>query len=69
MLALRSGKPLVQRNPIITSGIFGDWTIYLRSLGYRAETVNFAITTGSLPEEVMTTFHLPASRQFARRSA
>jgi hypothetical protein len=68
VLALRSGKPLVQRNPIIISGIFGDWTIYLRGLGYRAETINFAIETVSLPEEVITTFQLPASRQFARRS-
>jgi hypothetical protein len=68
VLALRSGKPLVQRSPIIISGIFGDWTIYLRSLGYRAETVNFAIATGSLPEEVMTTFQLSASRHFAQRS-
>lgn len=68
VLALRSGKPLMQRNPIIISGIFGDWTIYLRSLGYRAETVNFAIEIVSLPEEVIAAFQLPVSRQFARRS-
>src|SRR5215472_4910214 len=68
VLALRSGKPFVQRSPIIISGIFGDWTMYLRPLGYRAETVNFAIATGPLPEEVLTTFQLPASRQFAQRS-
>lgn len=68
VLALRSGKPHVQRDPIIISGIFGDWTVYLRSLGYRAETVNFDIEVASLPDEVISTFQFPASRQFAERS-
>ncbi len=58
VLAMRSGKPLAQRNPIIISGIFDDWTIYLNSLGYGAETVNFAIEIVSLPDEVITSFRL-----------
>jgi hypothetical protein len=68
VLALRSGKPSAPRSLIIISGIFSDWTIYLRSLGYRAETVNSEIELAELPEEVLNTFHLPATEQFAKRS-
>jgi hypothetical protein len=68
VLSLRGGKPPVQRNPIIISGIFGDWTTFLRSLGYRADTVNSAIEVVTLPEEVINTFQFPAEKEFAKRS-
>ncbi len=68
VLALRSGKPTVQKEPITISGIFSDWTTYLRSLGYQADTKNSAIETVALPEEASNTFHIPAERQFVRRS-
>lgn len=68
VLALRSGKPLVQRSPIIISGIFSDWTVYLRSLGYRAETVNSDVTLAELPAETLNAFQIPSTQQFAMRS-
>lgn len=68
VLALKSGKPTVQKDPITISGIFSDWTIYLRSLGYLADTKNYTIETVTLPGETSNTFHIPAERQFVRRS-
>ncbi|HEU5374939.1 MAG TPA: UTRA domain-containing protein, partial [Ktedonobacteraceae bacterium] len=68
VLALRSGEPLTQREPIIISGIFGDWTLHLRSRGYQAITTTQDIEQVTLPEEVRNTFHIPAERQFIRRS-
>ncbi len=68
VLALKSGKPVTRKEPITISGIFGDWTVYLRSLGYQADTRNYAIETTTLPEEASFTFHISAERQFVRRS-
>jgi UTRA domain len=68
VLALKSGKPAPRREPITLSGIFGDWTVYLRSLGYQAETRNHAIEMATLSEEVSSTFHISTERQFVRRS-
>lgn len=68
ILALKSGKPVTRRELITISGIFSDWTRYLRSLGYQADTINQAIEVVTLPEEASTSFHIPAERQFARRS-
>jgi DNA-binding GntR family transcriptional regulator len=68
VLALKSGKPTIQKEPITISGIFSDWTIYLRSLGYQADTINNAIETVTLPEEASNTFHIPPERRFAKRS-
>jgi hypothetical protein len=68
VVALKSGKPAAHKEPITISGIFGDWTVYLRALGYQAETISQTIETVALPEEVKTTFHIPSERQFVRRS-
>lgn len=68
VLALKSGKPTAHREPITISGIFGDWTVHLRSLGYQADTHNQAIEMAILPEEVNYTFHISRERQFVRRS-
>jgi hypothetical protein len=68
VIALRSGKPTVHREPITISGIFGDWTVYLRSLGYQADTISQAVETATLPEETTATFHIPSEKQFVRRT-
>ena len=68
VLALKSGKPAARREPITLYGIFGDWMVYLRSLGYQADTINRAIETATLPEEVSLTFHISTERPFVRRS-
>lgn len=68
VLALKGGEPTTQREPIIISGIFGDWTLHLRSRGYQAITMTGAIEQLTLPEEVRNTFHIPSERQFIRRS-
>lgn len=68
VLALKSGKPNIRREPITISGIFSDWTVYLRSLGYQADTLTNAIKIVVLPEEASSTFHISPERQFVRRS-
>ncbi len=68
VLALKSGEPIIHREPITISGIFGDWTYHLRSRGYQATTIDKAIEQTTLPEEVKNTFHIPADRQFIKRS-
>jgi hypothetical protein len=68
VLALKSGKSLTRKELITISGIFGDWTIYLRSLGYQADTVNREIEIVTLPEETSSTFHIAPERRFLRRS-
>lgn len=69
VLALKSGKPAPHKERITISGIFGDWTVYLRSLGYQAETVNHGeVEVVVLPEEVSATFHISAEKPFARRT-
>lgn len=65
--ALRSGQP-IKRDPIVLSGILGDWTVYVRSLGFEAETKTISLEICSLPEEIRRTFHLSSERQFVRRS-
>lgn len=67
VIALRSGKPIAQREPVTISGIFGDWTSYLRNLGYQADTKSEAVETTTLPEETIATFHIPSEKQFVRR--
>ncbi len=67
VLALRDGRP-EQRDPILLSGLLGDWTIFLRSLGYQAETKTTTVEITNLPEEIRRTFRLPLDRQFVRRS-
>lgn len=66
--ALRSGKAATHKELITISGIFGDWTIYLRSLGYQADTINQEIEITTLPEETSDTFHILKNRQFVKRS-
>lgn len=68
VLALKKGQPAIHREPITISGIFSDWTVYLRSLGYQADTVNQAIEIENLPEETSACFHISPSRRFVRRS-
>ncbi|MBX5457791.1 MAG: UTRA domain-containing protein [Thermogemmatispora sp.] len=65
--ALRTGQPF-QREPILLSGILGDWTIYLRSLGFQAETRTYAVKRSSLPEEIARTFQIDPDQQFVQRS-
>jgi DNA-binding GntR family transcriptional regulator len=67
VLALREGRN-VERDPILLSGLLGDWTIFLRSLGYQAETKTTSVEITHLPEEVSRSFRLPLDRQFVRRS-
>src|SRR5581483_4697291 len=66
ILALKSGKPTAHREPVTISRIFSNWTVYLRALGYQADTVSQEIETGMLPEEVRVTFRIPPERQFVR---
>jgi hypothetical protein len=68
VLALRSGKSTEQRERITISGIFKDWATYLRNLGYQADTISQPVEVVTLPQEISTTFHIPAGRQFARRT-
>lgn len=67
VLALKGGKPAVQKERITISGMLGDWTIYLRSLGYQAETISDPIEILMLPEEARATFHISPEKQFVRR--
>ena len=68
VLALKGGEPITGREPITISGIFGDWTSHLRARGYQASTINKTVEQSTLPAEVKNTFHLPAERQFIKRS-
>jgi uncharacterized protein YqgQ len=68
VLALKSGK-LARMASISISGIQRDWTTFLRSLGYRASTVDRTIEVGvSLPEDAVETFKLPSDEKFVKRS-
>jgi DNA-binding GntR family transcriptional regulator len=68
VLALRSGQPTVQKEPITLYGIVEDWTIYLRAHGYQANTTTEDIEIVALPKEVETTFHISSEKRFARRT-
>lgn len=70
VIAFKLGKP-VRKASIAISGILGDWTLYLQSLGYQAETITRMVEVTPLPEDAMQAFRLPAemARQtFVRRS-
>lgn len=68
VLALKNGK-LARMASISISGIQRDWTTFLRSLGYRAGTVDRTIEVGvSLPEDAVDIFKLPADKKFVKRS-
>ncbi|WP_376793714.1 UTRA domain-containing protein [Thermogemmatispora sp.] len=67
VLALRDGR-LEQRDPILISGLLGDWTVFLRSLGYQAETKTISVEITDLPEEVARTFRLHSDQRFVRRT-
>jgi DNA-binding GntR family transcriptional regulator len=64
---MRDGK-LVRKGEIKISGILGDWTDFLRSLGYTAETIDRSIEVVTLPEEAVRTFGLPKDGKFVKRS-
>jgi UTRA domain len=65
-LALKEGR-LPRMASIGISGIQRDWTTFLRSLGFRAETVNCTIELATLPEELARTFALDAEQPFIKR--
>lgn len=66
VLALKSGK-LVRMASIPISGILKDWTVFLRSLGYRADTIDCSIETVALPEDAPASFNLPTDKLFIKR--
>jgi UTRA domain len=65
--ALKSGKPTRKAN-IVISGILADWTVYLRSLGFHAETIVRTLETVTLPQDAIEAFRLSPEQQFVRRS-
>lgn len=67
ILALKSGKPVRKAN-IVISGILHDWTIYLRSLGFHAETIVRTIEIVTLPQDAVKTFRLSPEQRFIKRS-
>lgn len=67
VMDLKIGK-VVRKASISISGIQRDWTTYLLSLGYHAQTIDRTIETTTLPEDAVTFFRLPADELFVKRS-
>lgn len=66
ILALKEGKG-VRKADISIEGMFADWTKYLKSLGYSAETTDDIRDTTTLPQDVVIRFKLPSDRVFFKR--
>jgi DNA-binding GntR family transcriptional regulator len=67
VIALKNGKP-VRKASISISGIQRDWTSYLSSLGFHAETIDRTIEVTTLPKSAIEFFHLSPEQQFVKRS-
>lgn len=65
--ALLAGKTTRHTN-IVISGILADWTVYLRSLGFHAETIVRTIETVTLPPDAVEAFGLSPSQSFVKRA-
>lgn len=63
--AIASGKPN-RKASIVISGMFANWTNHIRSLGYNAETHRTDVSIGYLPDDIASTFHLPANELFLK---
>lgn len=67
VVAFKLGKP-IRKASIPLSGILNDWTSYLQSLGYHAETTNLKSAITTLPDDAVSMLHLPAGKEFVKRS-
>jgi hypothetical protein len=67
VIALKEGKPLRKATLTLAGGLQRDWTQYLRTLGYNANTETTVIQIVSLPQEAIEAFGLPADKQFVQR--
>jgi DNA-binding GntR family transcriptional regulator len=68
IIDLKNGR-VVRKASISISGIQKDWSMYLRSLGYRVGTIDRSIEENVfLPQDAIDFFLLSASEKFVKRS-
>lgn len=67
VMAIKEGRPLRKASLTLAGGIQRDWTQYLRTLGYNANTETSVIKVVTLPQEAIEAFNLPADKQFVQR--
>lgn len=67
VLALKTGN-LMRADSIVISGIFGNWTEHVRSLGYQVDTKNREIEIVTTPADAPATFGIPTGKHFVKRS-
>lgn len=69
VLAIRDGREPGGALIDLAGGIQKDWTTYVRSLGYQADTLVRTITENiALPDELAMLFSIPSDRRFVKRS-
>ena len=68
VLALKNGESTREAS-IVISGVLYNWTDYLQSQGYRAQTLDGGINdAATLPKDAAATFGLPADQRVVKRS-